>query len=984
MTHFLIEMTQNIMKQKRISFLYLFLFLGSVLTAQEIDSTATFQQLITKPLDSRTSIISFNRTFFYIRRQITNEQAADLCLKAIKASEKIQYDTAAYRFSSILSEVYKSDGNYEQSEQSTRQALKYAKACKSKRFMVESYILLGQKLSERDEILAAIDTILLAIEYIDTLEVPQRHLMVAYSNLSTCYILLGETEEAINYQKIIESFYKSGNKKLKNYYLNFAYRDLSNCYQELNLADSNAVYIQRLIEVLEELEKEKKAKDKERHTAVQYDLNLSSSYFHLIHYYLDNNQLAEAKKYYDRSNNLKDYDEIKKYLLDFKYALRNNMLGEVEQLIQHTPPELNKDQNKAYRTLLANYYEQIGDYKNSLAITKKYKDEIIENLKNQKLKLSDYTDSQIESINNKKTIEALEQELALTRLSYGLIALLILTSLLLLYAYRQVKIKNRLLNQNLEDQRTIRSQSAQINQAEKQKIGLFTNIAHELQTPLSIIQGLGKQLTKSSNLDNTDQEAIQIIIRNSRYLSEAAHQMMVINVATTTLNTDRLSLFSLPSLINFIVPEFQFLAKEKNIELVVSNFAEISYLYADVYKLSTILRNLLVNAIKYTQRTGTVQIHCESTEGAFHIFKVLDNGRGIVRTELPNIFDRFFQSESNDAEGGFGLGLAICKDYATSLGGEISVDSQIGQGSSFILKIPKTPESELTNLKEQLSLYQFPVVSTQDPINLEQKQADNLEDLPLLLIVEDNLDYCKYLESILKHSYQLKFTHDGTEAIEYLKIEKPTLIITDWMMQGMDGLKLVKYLKAIKYFNQFPILMLTARSLVSDKIRALRIGIDDYLIKPVDEDILRDRIKYLISSKKEENKKNESSIFPTLDQEKQLEISISDQEWLIQLEKKIIPLISDFDLNVEHVAALNELSIKHLNRKIKEITGLTAKKYIQELRYWEARRMLETGTYKSVKAVCLSVGFKDLKHFSRKFKDRFGQYPKDYLAIYQS
>ncbi len=238
--------------------------------------------------------------------------------------------------------------------------------------------------------------------------------------------------------------------------------------------------------------------------------------------------------------------------------------------------------------------------------------------------------------------------------------------------------------------------------------------------------------------------------------------------------------------------------------------------------------------------------------------------------------------------------------------------------------------------------------------------------------------FCKYLKTILKDEYNLAFAHNGSEALDYLKINMPDLIITDWMMQTVDGLALVQRLKKTKEFNHLPILMLTARSLPSDKIKALRVGIDDYLIKPIEDNLLKDRIKYLLYNTDQRAEFEPSILSPILSKDGQ-SLTISAQNWLFKMEEIIFPLIHDFDLNLEQVAALGNTNVTQLNKKMKETTGLTAKKYIQEIRYWEARRMLEAKEYDSVKAICLSVGFKDQKNFSRKFKKRFGVYPSEYL-----
>lgn len=514
-----------------------------------------------------------------------------------------------------------------------------------------------------------------------------------------------------------------------------------------------------------------------------------------------------------------------------------------------------------------------------------------------------------------------------------------------------------------------------------QKQQLFTNIAHELQTPLSIISGLSKQMFQKREPTAVIQEYLSLIIKNSSNLSEMTNQILELSKIDKTTVDISAQFFSIYDLMHHLISTHQILAKQKGISLRVSQYpAKDIFIYSDVTKIKTIFNNVLSNAIKYTQSGGKIELSYLASVGNFHQIDIKDTGRGISKEELPYLFDRYYQTE-NKIEGGFGIGLAICKAYLKLLKGEISVKSKLDKGSIFsvrLLKVSPGLSSDKIFVNEEV--YHFPNESfVETSLSAPTVLADVGNNIQIL-VVEDNIDFCKYLEAALKEDYALTFVHNGVDAMEYLKENRPALIITDWMMPSMDGIEFVQQLKKVETLLDIPVLMLTARSLVSDQIKALRVGIDDYLSKPFDEDILKERIIYLLnlSDQKEEaydelvGEENEVKVYSK-------SISIKDQEWLITLEATIMPLLSSFDLDLEQVSGLIQLSIQHLNHKIKLITGLTAKKYIQELRYWEARRMLEEKEFDSVKAVCLSVGFKDRGNFSRRFKVKFGKYPKEYL-----
>lgn len=542
---------------------------------------------------------------------------------------------------------------------------------------------------------------------------------------------------------------------------------------------------------------------------------------------------------------------------------------------------------------------------------------------------------------------------------------------------KKLKEDVKLLNENLKIKDTLQKQSEKLQEVEQEKNRLFTNIAHELQTPLSVINGLTGEVLKSEQLSSNGKEYMQIIHKNSTELSTSVNQVLAISTSKKIKGTEKYVKFSFAECLDYILPEFFLLAQEKRITITKPDLKDQQIvMYSEISKFLTILKNLISNAIKYTEKEGSIEIDYQLMEDGFHQVSIIDNGRGISQEEIPNIFDRFHQANGYSPEGGFGLGLTISKEYIEDLGGTINAESTLGQGSQFSIRFPSSNEGvkadstkwyTFPKINERVKSFSFPQLSEESSPTYD------------LLIVEDNKDFCKYLKTVLDQDYHLKFVHDGEQALKALSQHIPSLIITDWMMQGMDGLTLIRQLKANEKFQYISILMLTARSLPSDKLKAIQIGIDDYIIKPVEAEYLKNRISYLLNSK--EDLETDSSLI--LDPKNSTtELPKADQDWLINTEKIIFPLINQQDLTLEDIAKLVNMSTYHLNRKIKTATGLTAKKYIQEIRYWEARRLIETKEYESVKAVCYSVGFRDPKHFSRKFKERFGQYPSEYIALF--
>lgn len=517
---------------------------------------------------------------------------------------------------------------------------------------------------------------------------------------------------------------------------------------------------------------------------------------------------------------------------------------------------------------------------------------------------------------------------------------------------------------------------------DKQKSKLFSNIAHELQTPLSIIVGFASKILdrKESKIDVDD--AAMMIQRNAGNLTEITKQILSLSKIDKVQLKPVSKTFKIRDLVNHIVEGYRPAAEAKSVRLsVASQLTDDQLIFTDPDKMVTVLKNLVSNAIKYNDPGGEIILHYDK-RGDSHRFQIKDNGRGIAKEDLPNIFDRYFQSKNTKPEGGVGLGLAICKEYIELLNGQINVESVTGLGTNFSIDLPCKSDRQNEN-----NLYRFPstgfVVNGFTDVSTSGLSRNSITDI---LIVEDNLDFCKYLETVLGAAYQLHFEHDGAAAIDYLAKHKPELIITDWMMPNKDGLELVQHLKAeeAEATKDIPVLMITARSLSTDQLRALRVGVDDYLLKPFNEEELFKRIEVLLDNRelveKESVEKAISNVTLNAESSSTSKKQPFDQDWLLQLETTISPLIDEFDLNIAKIAQLMNIHPWQLKLKVQELTGFTVGKYVRELRLWEARRMLEEGDYGSVKAVSLSVGFKDTKYFSRIFKNRFGKNPSEFLV----
>ncbi|MEZ4849782.1 MAG: response regulator [Bacteroidia bacterium] len=424
--------------------------------------------------------------------------------------------------------------------------------------------------------------------------------------------------------------------------------------------------------------------------------------------------------------------------------------------------------------------------------------------------------------------------------------------------------------------------------------------------------------------------------------------------------------------------QFESKAQMQNIHFQFEGEIERDMVAAiDQEKCRQILYNLLGNAFKFTSEGGTIKGKVKILEQKLYL-KVEDSGRGIHPEDLPHIFERFFQSRQPDkpAEGGTGIGLAICHEYLQLFGGEIHAESELDKGTAFRLSFPikLLDKADLPEVHSEEVYDYFSIVKPVFSADLGEKSNSSN---PHILIVEDNPNLQQYLQLILSDRFQVTTASHGKAALELL--DKPNdfqLIISDLMMPIMDGYQLLEKLKSRDDTRQIPVIMLTARAEMSDKLKALRIGVDDYLKKPFNEEELAARIENLL--KNQQVRQTEVESLPEKGQ-KVPDISQEDQEWLESFEEYVKAHFADDLLSVPDLALTFAMSESTLLRQLKRLTGLTPVQYLKEVRLNEAYQLLETRAFNSVSQVASKVGYTDARSFSRSFRKRFGVSPSEVL-----
>ena len=580
-------------------------------------------------------------------------------------------------------------------------------------------------------------------------------------------------------------------------------------------------------------------------------------------------------------------------------------------------------------------------------------------------------------------------------LNNGFIILFLLGIIFLSYGFfkyrvRYLKERQKLLEaaieertrQIIKDKKTIEKQAEDLRELDRVKSVFFANVSHELRTPLTLILGPINALLKKSGLQNHDLQLLRTARQNANELLKLTSSILDLSKIENRKLELNESAYYLHGILEQLETEFSSLAEATDRSFRVNYESDENvYIRLDRQKLNTCIKNLLSNAFKFTEPGGSIILNVKVLSTKLK-FEITDNGRGIHPKDLPHIFNRYYQTKQPDAaaEGGTGIGLALTKELIELMGGEILVQSDLNKGSQFVLYLPK---KEVKRKRKVASLFELE--------NSEEHLAEN-DSKRTILIVEDHRELQDYLTYILSDKYKIITAGHGEEGLDALNHNPQiALIISDIMMPVMDGFEFITEVKSRDEYRHLPTIALTAKSDVQDKIKALRIGVDDYVTKPFDQEELLVRIEKLLerldtrrsaASEPEVGKFEAANLLgKVVKDESKVVMSVEDHQWLEELENKILEHMDDGRFSMDFISSLMNLSRRQLQRRLKRSVGLTPKEYINEIRMMRAMRMLENGSKVSVKAVADAVGFSTSTYFSKLFMQRFGKSPASVLDM---
>ena len=528
---------------------------------------------------------------------------------------------------------------------------------------------------------------------------------------------------------------------------------------------------------------------------------------------------------------------------------------------------------------------------------------------------------------------------------------------LIVYIYRTI-----ILRRELEEQAT------------NAKLQFFTNISHELRTPLTLIADPIEHIVNDENLTKQQRNMLQIVEKNVSILMRLVNEILDFRKIQNKKMELTLSEFELTRYLKEWASTFESIATKRKIKVELITPASIC-LCADIYKVERICYNLLSNALKYTSEGGSITIKAKSTDETVEIC-IKDTGKGIAKEDIKHIFDRFYQVRNSNKDG-TGIGLAIVKAFTELQGGTAKVESEVGKGSEFTITLPKRvagdnfqPAEETYKMNDFLDGSSAVTdISTENKVS--KITSDREEDKPRVLVIDDNADIRAYVTALLGDEYDVMEASDGNEGLKKAVREVPDVVVCDVMMSGMDGLECCKHLKSDSLTCHIPVILLTAKTLDEHRAEGYAYGADAYLTKPFNGNVLKARIKNLIT-----NRKLMKIVFGNDAQQEPMEaVAQSAESQFVEKFRTIIQgNLGNSDLNVETISHEMGISRAQLYRKIKSITGISPNDIIREARLRRADRLLET-TDKSVSEIAYEVGFSSPSYFTKCYREFFGRTP---------
>lgn len=592
--------------------------------------------------------------------------------------------------------------------------------------------------------------------------------------------------------------------------------------------------------------------------------------------------------------------------------------------------------------------------------------------------LADYQE-QIEKQRN--NLEEMLSEYRFLQNSVGLILLLLgvvgLLALYVIHIFRKVQRKNHELkrtNIQVEQQREeLAVANRKIEQATTRKLQFFTNVSHEIKTPLTLILGPLNKLSKELPPDSPLADDIHIIKKNADRLKRVVSQLLDFRKVESNKMDMRVTEIDLVTFIEDVSSYFDNMAQSKQIQYSFQHDVSSVMLWVDTDKMEKILANLLSNAFKFTPDGGTVTIRLQDHAG-YIILSVEDNGKGIQPQNLSSVFDQFFTA---DHLTGTGIGLHLTHEFVGMHKGSIRVESEPGKRTVFFVELPKGK----SHFDESCVFAPSVTELSSGVANLDTREMDEIVNRTYdytILIVEDDPDINAYLQKELKPNFRILTAENGLVAVDILAKENVSLVISDVMMPEMNGYELCKRIKSDIVFSHIPVILLTALSDDKQRMYGIASGADEFIQKPFNIEEVKLRIVRLL----EERARLRNAFAQELQSPAASGLKTDKAESMDELfMRKFMALIEesypDSNFSIEKASEMLGLSRVHLYRKVKELTGVTPTDFLRNYRLKQAAALLRQKDC-NVNEAAYATGFSSPPYFSKCFKAVYNITPTEY------
>lgn len=508
----------------------------------------------------------------------------------------------------------------------------------------------------------------------------------------------------------------------------------------------------------------------------------------------------------------------------------------------------------------------------------------------------------------------------------------------------------------------LRFEAEQEKRLNEMKLKFFTNISHDLRTPLTLI------ITPVEEMMNTVRDkgllhVLGIVHNNAKVLYRLVNQILDFRKLENGASRLNLSYGDIVGVLKNILQEYDLMAKKRDLSLAFDTDVEKLDMLFDKEKVENVANNVLSNAIKYTPNGGQIGLRLFREDKQLRL-DFWDTGIGISDEDKAHVFDRFYMTNRKNSEfASSGIGLNIVKEFVDLWQGSVEVLDNHPKGTVFSITIPITSMDYDVVAGEKArkggEVSKFPIVKSESTV----------------LLVEDNAELLDYLSQMLSREYTICQATDGQQALDILKATDVDLVVSDVMMDGMDGFSLCKRMKSDINVSHIPIILLTAKALSQDEVEGLSLGASDYITKPFHMDVLRLRIRALLEKVESFRKKikEENEISPS-----EVTVTTLDEQLLSDIIRLVEENMGDADFNVETLCEKLCMHRSNLYKKVQFISGRSPAQFIRMMRLKRSKQLMSRGNV-LISQVAYEVGFNDPKKFARYFKEEFGMLPSEYM-----